>query len=195
MSRGQVWRLTLCIHILPVSSSPELSPTTSLPAEKTRPKVDAAGTVHGPMAEPNQLARRHIRLGLWWLLVFAAGGLVLESLHGLKLGLYLDVGNQTRRHMWTLAHAHGTLLGLVHLAYAAILPQLHAVDDSRRARASALFTAAGICLPGGFFLGGLWFYAGDPGLGIVLVPIGAFALIWGCWVLLGGLPKPPKNTG
>ncbi len=141
-----------------------------------------------PSAPP--ACRRHIRLGLWWVLIFAAAGLVLESLHGLKLGLYLDVANSTRRHMWTLAHAHGTLLGLCHLAFAAIVPHLQELEPSTLRRASVLLTTAGVCLPAGFFLGGLWFYAGDPGLGIVLVPIGAFALIAACWTLLTNLRTP-----
>ena len=32
-------------------------------------------------------------------------------------------------------------------------------------------------LPGGFFLGGLVIYAGDPGIGILLVPVGAVLLL------------------
>jgi len=146
------------------------------------------------MLTRSPLAHRHLHLGLWWIAVFAAAGLVLESLHGLKLELYVDVHNQTRRHMWTLAHAHGTLLGLVHLAYAAVLPQLGDLSVVCRQRAGALLTVAGACLPGGFFLGGLWFYAGDPGLGIVLVPIGALALIWACLTILGGLRGHPKEA-
>ena len=34
-----------------------------------------------------------------------------------------------------------------------------------------------ILLPGGFLLGGLHIYDGDPGLGIVLAPIGALAFV------------------
>ena len=43
--------------------------------------------------------------------------------------------------------------------------------------ASRALVAAGVLLPLGFFLGGLVYYGGDPGLGIVLVPIGAILLI------------------
>lgn len=39
-------------------------------------------------------------------------------LHGFKVGLYLDVDHSARRHMWTLAHTHGTLLALVNIAFA-----------------------------------------------------------------------------
>jgi hypothetical protein len=38
-------------------------------------------------------------------------------------------------------------------------------------------TGATVLLPGGFFLGGVRFYAGDPGIGVVLVPIGAVLLL------------------
>ena len=57
--------------------------------------------------------RRHLRVGWWSLLLFATLGLVLESLQGFKVRAYLDVSNETRRLMWTLAHAHGTLVGIV----------------------------------------------------------------------------------
>ena len=56
--------------------------------------------------------RRHLRFGWWSLLGFLCLGFMLELLHGFKAGFYLDVSNETRRLMWTLAHAHGALLGL-----------------------------------------------------------------------------------
>ena len=37
--------------------------------------------------------------------------------------------------------------------------------------------AASFLLPGGFFLGGTFIYGGDPGLGILLTPLGALALL------------------
>ena len=53
-------------------------------------------------------ARRHTKLGWRLLLLFLTLGIALELMHGLKLRLYLDVNNETRRLMWTLAHAHGS---------------------------------------------------------------------------------------
>ena len=48
--------------------------------------------------------------------------------------------------------------------------------------ASACLIGAGILLPGGFFLGGIAFYSGDPGLGVLLVPVGGglllVAILW-----------------
>ena len=72
------------------------------------------------------LARRHLKIGWLAIAVFSMMGIALEAAHGFKLGLYLDVGNETRRLMWTLAHAHGTLLGLAQMRSrrgAGILPQ------------------------------------------------------------------------
>jgi hypothetical protein len=119
-----------------------------------------------------QLVARHLRFGWWSLALFGLLGLALETLHGFKVGAYLDVSNDTRRLMWTLAHADGTLLGLVHLGFAATVRIAHP-DDARLTRASSALVAASVLLPGGFFLGGIRFYAGDPGIGVVLVPIGA----------------------
>ena len=123
-------------------------------------------------------ARRHLRFGWWSLLVFAAAGLGLETLHGFKVAAYLDVSNETRRLMWTLAHAHGTLLSLVHAAFAFTcfaFPTRPGRGAARRI-ASALLIASSVLLPGGFFLGGTFVYEGDPGLGVWLVPLGALAL-------------------
>lgn len=126
-------------------------------------------------------ALRHRRLGWWFLLLFLSLGLVLEALHGFKIGWYLDVDNETRRLMWTLAHAHGTLFSLIHLAFSATACRpdggtVGGTGDWRR-WASALLIAGTLLLPGGFFLGGLFIYGGDPGLGIFLVPAGAL-MIW-----------------
>src|SRR6266705_7230299 len=115
-----------------------------------------------------QLADRNLRFGWWSLLVFLSLGGVLETLHGFKIGWYSDVGNETRRLMFTLAHAHGTALALVNIAAG-----LTARNMQRfQLRPSISFTLiwAAILLPGGFFLGGIVTYDGDPGLGVWLVP-------------------------
>jgi hypothetical protein len=117
---------------------------------------------------------RHLRWGWWSIAAFVGLGVVLESLHGFKIGGYLDVENSTRRHMWTLAHAHGTLIGLLHLAYAFTVGSRPGVASPV---ASVALSVAGLALPLGFFLGGAWFHAGDPGLGILLVPVGALAMV------------------
>jgi len=119
----------------------------------------------------------HLRFGWWTLLLFLSLGIVLEGLHGFKVGYYLNLSNQTRRLLWTLAHAHGALLGLVHIAFAFTAERLSNWTDGRRKIASASLMAASVLLPGGFFLGGLIVHDGDPGLGILLVPVGAILLL------------------
>jgi hypothetical protein len=129
-----------------------------------------------PASQGDELVRRHLQIGWWSLLLFLSLGLVLEALHGFKLGWYVDVSNHTRRLMWTLAHAHGTLLSLVHVAFAATVSIAGLSSRVRLRTASRCLTLAVVCLPGGFFLGGLFFWGGDPGLGILFVPIGALLL-------------------
>jgi len=122
--------------------------------------------------------RRHLVFGWTSLLAFALLGLVLESMHGFKIGWYLDVGHETRRLLLTLAHAHGVLIALVNLAFAATWRGL--ADASAMPRlASPCLLAAGVLMPAGFLLGGLVVYDGDPGLGIFLLPLGASLLVAG----------------
>jgi len=121
-------------------------------------------------------ARRHLRFGWWSLLAFLTLGFVLEVLHGFKIGWYLDVSNETRRLMWTLAHAHGVLLSLVHIVYGLMLRSFGERAGNGTSLASVCLTGATILLPGGFLLGGVVIYAGDPGIGIFLVPVGALLL-------------------
>jgi hypothetical protein len=127
------------------------------------------------------LVARHLRFGWWSLLIYLSLGLVLEVMHGLKLDWYLNVGNETRRLMWTLAHSHGSLLGLVHVAFALTVRSCTTADGPAGAwsKASWPLMLASILLPGGFFLGGVVIYGGDPGRGVLLVPVGALCLILG----------------
>jgi hypothetical protein len=123
-----------------------------------------------------QLADRNLRFGWWSLLVFWSLGAVLETMHGFKIGWYVDVGNETRRLMFTLAHAHGTLLALINIA-AGLTARKVDRFELRPSVSFALIWAA-ILLPAGFFLGGIVIYDGDPGLGVWLVPVGAILLFY-----------------
>lgn len=135
------------------------------------------------------LIRRHLRIGWWTLLLWLVVGIALETMHGLKLAWYLNVGNEARRLLFTLAHAHGTLLALVHVAFACTLslagpiPADAAVPRGTKLASTSLF-AASILLPAGFLLGGVVIYGGsDPGPGIFLVPLGALALLIGVFAV------------
>jgi hypothetical protein len=136
-----------------------------------------AGEGGAAPSEIERLVERHTRLGWWALALFIALGLLLEGFHGLKSRFYMDVAQSSRRLMWTLAHAHGTLLALVNLALASTLPRLRAPRAARLATASASLVVATGLLPAGFFLGGVRVHGGDPGLAVLLVPLGGAALL------------------
>jgi len=145
------------------------------PAHKPASK-ERETPINPPQSPLAPLIRRHLRVGWWTLLIFLTLGLLLETFHGFKIEAYLKVSNETRRLMWTLAHAHGTLLGLVNIAFAATLRILPSWPEARSHFASSALIAATVLMPAGFFLGGLIIYAGDPGLGILLVPAGGILL-------------------
>ena len=129
------------------------------------------------------------RVGASGLVFWLTGGIVLEAFHGFKLAPYLE--DALRRQMWTLAHAHGTLLSVVALVlgWAGPLASLPA----RRARScDRLFAAGAVMLPLGFLLGGAWHSEADPGIAILLVPAGGVLAAAGLFV---GLLRPsaPKR--
>ena len=132
----------------------------------------AASLEPGP--EMRARADGHRRFAWTCLALFVALGIGLEALHGFKVEFYVSAANETRRLMWRLAHAHGTLLALVNLAYASAY-------ESRPVARSGLVAmkVAALGLPLGFFAGGIVVHGGDPGLGILLVPPAEFALLWG----------------
>jgi hypothetical protein len=143
-------------------------------------------------------AARHQRFGWWSLLVFVTFGFGLEMLHGLKLDAYVNVSNETRRLLWTLAHAHGTALAIVNILFGFALDRGAIAPFASLGVVSASVLAASLLLPGGFFLGGLWYYEGDPGLGVVLVPPGAILLIAALFLIARNAaparPRPDERS-
>jgi hypothetical protein len=138
--------------------------------------------------------RLHLRFGWWSLFIFAALGFVLETLQGFKVPLYVNVSNDTRRLMWTLAHAHGVGLALVHVLFALSLPALPAQPGRARLVSRCLISAS-ILLPGGFFAGGAIYYAGDPGPGILLVPVGAILLMTAVFLVARDTKQMDRGDG
>lgn len=133
------------------------------------------------------------------LFISATLGLVLETLHGFKLRFYLDVSNETRRLMWTLAHAHGTLLGVINVVLGLSLRTMPDLLDGNERLVSSSLIGATVLLPLGFFAGGFGIFGGDPGLGIVLLPIGAVLLLAALFLIArshrstgGGDRRPPS---
>jgi hypothetical protein len=118
--------------------------------------------------QPNLIA------GWLMIVIFASLGLVLEGLHAFKFPLYLDVGAEPRRLVWTLAHAHGVLLGLVQIALALTHRSLSTNFEDGWAWT---LTIGALLIPIGFFVGGFGIQGGDPGPWVLLVPVGAGAVI------------------
>lgn len=119
-----------------------------------------------------------------------AFGLLLESLLAYKIPAYLM--DAQRRELLRLAHAHGTLLGIMLIVAALCVRQ----SQSRPARAVGLALQIGaVLLPSGFLLAGIWHPEGDPGLAIWLVPPGALLVIFGAIALALALNRPtnPEN--
>jgi hypothetical protein len=139
------------------------------------------------------LVARHMRLGWGALCVFVLGGIALETLHAYKLGFYLDVGNETRRLMWTLAHAHGVGLGLLNIAYAATLQLVLRASATGLRVASVLLCAATLLIPIGFALGGVVTYGGDPGVLVLFVPAGALMLLVAVGLVTRALFAGPRS--
>jgi hypothetical protein len=126
------------------------------------------------------LVRRHLRAGWWGLALYVVLGAVLELLHAIKAPMFVDAGRETTRMLLRLAHAHGTLLAVVNIAYALTVS---ARGSAARPLASAALLAALVLLPAGFMLGGLFAHGGDPGLGVLLVPVGALAIAGGAVIV------------
>jgi hypothetical protein len=147
-----------------------------------------------------RIARRHHVIGWWALLAFLSLGIALETLHAFKVGAYLDPAHRLRRLLWTLAHAHGTLLAVVHIAFAAGLVHFGRWSERRLKLASFLLTDALLLLPAGFFLGGIGHTEVDPSAGVLLVPLGALVLLlavgliaWAAGGEVESAPPTPKQ--
>lgn len=142
------------------------------------------------MSDP--AARRALVAG-WLLLAIAIPmGATLEALHAYKVQGYL--ASSVRRELWTLSHAHGNLLGILCIAFASVAERAIA-DPRSRARIAARLVAGALLLPAGFFLGGILNSEGDPSPGIVLVPLGALALMDGLVRAALAVAAPPPDRG
>ncbi|MBP8300085.1 MAG: hypothetical protein KA020_06990 [Planctomycetes bacterium] len=123
----------------------------------------------------NERAPRIALVTGWLLLAFSLPlGLTLEALHAWKVPVYL--GSALRRELWTLAHAHGNLLGILCLVFAALGARVGGTD-AQRARLARWLAIGAVLMPLGFLLGGVMNREGDPSYGIVLVPAGAVILM------------------
>ena len=117
--------------------------------------------------------RRTVVAGFLLLAVFVPVGLTLEALHAWKVQVYF--GSGLRRELWTLAHAHGGVLGLLCLVYGSVAERW--LDAARRESIATTLRWGAVLMPVGFFAGGVLNSEGDPSLGILLVPVGAVLLL------------------
>ena len=140
------------------------------PAERPDPD-DAPIRSTDPPDRPTDAA---LRAGWSLLAVFLPFGLFLESLHALKVPVYFR--SELRRELWTLAHAHGNLLGLLCLAFAALGRRTIPAAKARAATSRLLVVGAWL-MPLGFFAGGVMNAEGDPSIGIIAVPLGGILLL------------------
>ncbi|MEZ5963731.1 MAG: hypothetical protein R3F56_07790 [Planctomycetota bacterium] len=132
-----------------------------------------------------------LRFGLWLLLVSAPLGLTLEALHALKVQVYL--GSPMRRELWTLAHAHGNLLGILCLVMAAVGERC-CPEPGARGRMLAALRLGALLMPLGFFLGGVLNREGDPSLFVLMVPAGALCLVFAFVRAILGRPRPDASA-
>ena len=128
---------------------------------------------------PSVPGKRNLRAGWWTLLVFVCLGILLEIGLGFRGHFYMDVSQQTRRLMWRLAHAHGTLLALLNIMYGLIAVQS---SNGGQQFGSRALLAASWLIPSGFFLAGLFAYQSTPGLATLLIPPGAVLLAIGIFL-------------
>lgn len=112
--------------------------------------------------------------GSFCIALFMALGLTLEGLIGMKTPAYL--GDPLRRELFTLAHTHGTLFGLLLLAAGLVVRAWNL--QLQPAAATALRIGA-LLMPLAFLAAGLRHPEGDPGLAIWLAPAGGLLMIYG----------------
>ena len=98
-----------------------------------------------PDHSPAAIAAVTIRFGLWSLLAYLTLGLALEALHGFKVAWYLEF--ETRRLLWTLAHAHGVLVSVLAIVFGLLLQRTAQAAGWHRL-VSACLMAAAVLLPG-----------------------------------------------
>jgi len=166
-------------------------------ATATAPSV-VVSVVVSVLGAERRRARRFAWTSLFGWVLF---GLALEAAHGFKLSAYLDDG--LRRSLLRLAHAHGVILALVALAHAELGAPLLMVAQPgaagattttpsgatrRVVRVGRWLRVGASLVPLGFALSAVRASEGDPSLAILLVPLGALALLaalgrtaWAAW--------------
>lgn len=105
--------------------------------------------------------------------VWMSFGLLVEGLLGFRNPTMF--GDETRREMFRLAHAHGTLLSLMLLGVVFTINKIENVPNF----AVWSLRIGTVLMPVGFLLAGIQHFPNEPGLGIWLVPPAALLIIFG----------------
>jgi len=126
-----------------------------------------------PARDSTTAARGLIRQGWASVALWMTLGLMLEGMLGYKIPAYLD--DPQRRELFRLAHAHGTLLGVLLIA-GGLCVRSGAIELQRIA--SRALRLGAIMMPVGFAVAGIRHPEGDPGIAIWLVPPGAVLVIF-----------------
>lgn len=114
------------------------------------------------------------RFGWTSLAAWACAGVALEAAHGFKLSSYLD--DELTRLLLTLSHAHGVGLALIVIVFGTSAVPRIAPERGRHLLRALTFAA--VTIPLGFGLGAIAHPEGDPSPAVLLVPIGAVALVY-----------------
>jgi len=132
-----------------------------------------------------------LRFGWTAIAAFMLLGLVLESFHLIKAPFYFDL--HLRRELFTLAHAHGTLFGILNVVFALTAERCLSSAQGRQ-RASLALRIGALLVPLGFLLGAIGAAEGDPSLLISLVPVGALLVLGVAAVMAWGARGEGKPT-
>ncbi|MCK6548321.1 hypothetical protein L6R52_20910 [Myxococcota bacterium] len=153
--------------------------------DKTAAASEAARAEGDVRVGGGHLARRHRRVGFTALALALAAGAALEVLLGYKVSSYLL--DPLRRELWSLAHFHGALFGILNLVLVPWVERAELSPALQRAASRGLVLGT-VLLPLGFFGGGIAHPEGDPSVAILLVPVGALAALfaitthaWAAW--------------
>ena len=125
-----------------------------------------------PPPERDPRARLHARAGWTLLALGLTFGVTLEAMEAFRVSWI--VADAWRNRLWALAHFHADAMGLVNLVYR---PWVGELPEPGARTASRVLAIGSALIPLGFVLGGLAHTEGDPGLGILLVPVGAVMVI------------------
>ncbi len=116
-----------------------------------------------------------ISLQGWFGLAFwMSCGLLFEGLIGFRSPSYLQ--DATRRELFRLAHAHGTILSLLLLIVNVYLQNKLIAPPKIGVYALQIGV---LLMPLGFLLGGIRHYESDPNPLIFLAPLGGLLIIFG----------------